>query len=163
MSPFGNLLRRLTWRERRGVKRKSPAALVAYYWDGATPVAHVVRNVSASGLYLVTEQRWYPKTMIKMTLRRNDLPDNAAGNSIEMIVGVVRGDTDGVGLRFVLEHGYESDPSRRTSRATLKRFLQALDESGETDAVEYIAPLSAPGTSEGSIVEQPLQQLEKKP
>ena len=98
MSPFSNLWRRLTGRERRGAPRKNPAALVAYYWDGATPVAHVVHNVSTSGLYLITEQRWYPKTMIKMTLRWKDLPDDAAGNAIEMIVGVVRGDTDGVGL-----------------------------------------------------------------
>jgi hypothetical protein len=160
MSPFGSLLRRLTGRERRRAERKSPAALVAYYWDGATPVAHVVRNVSTAGLYLVTEQRWYPKTMIKMTLRRKDLPDDAAGNSIEMIVGVVRGGADGVGLRFVLEYSYESHPSRRASQKTLRKFVQALRERDETDAREYVVPFSGLGISEGAIVEQPSQQPE---
>jgi hypothetical protein len=158
MSPFGSLMRRLTGRERRTAERKNPAALVAYYWDGATPVAHVVRNVSTSGLYMVTEQRWYPKTMIKMTLRRKDLLDDAAENSIEMIVGVVRGDTDGVGLRFVLEYSYESHPSRRATHKTLKKFVQALRERSETDAREYVVPFSALGISEAGIVERPSQQ-----
>ena len=34
--------------------------MAAYYWNGAAPKAHTVRDISSTGLYVVTEERWYP-------------------------------------------------------------------------------------------------------
>ena len=122
MSPFAVLLRRLTGRERRGARRKTPASLVAYYWDGAAPTAFPVRDVSVLGLYLETEQRWYPRTMVTMRLQEPSL-NAEAGNSIELIGLVTRAGNDGVGFRFVSDHSNGS-PSNKA----LKNFVDTLEE-----------------------------------
>jgi hypothetical protein len=46
--------------------------LAAYYWNGALPAAHGIRDISSSGVYVVTEERWYPGTLVLMTLQRTD-------------------------------------------------------------------------------------------
>ena len=123
MSPFAVLLRRLTGRERRGARRKIPASLVAYYWDGAAPTGIPVRDVSVLGLYLETEQRWYPKTMITMRLQTPGLTDKEAGNSIELIGLVIRAGGDGVGFRFVSDHTNGS-----LSNKAIRNFVDTLEE-----------------------------------
>ena len=57
-------------KERRRAERQPAPPLVVYYWDGAAPAAHAVRDVSLTGMYLATEQRWYPNTLIRMTVVR---------------------------------------------------------------------------------------------
>ncbi|HEY6764483.1 MAG TPA: hypothetical protein VI386_06905, partial [Candidatus Sulfotelmatobacter sp.] len=51
---------------------KSPL-LVAYYWDGAAPTSHKIQNISSTGFYLTTKERWLPGTMVTMTLQRTDI------------------------------------------------------------------------------------------
>jgi len=42
--------------------------LAAYYWDGAVPVPHEVREVSTQGAYIVTSEKWYPGTIMNLSL-----------------------------------------------------------------------------------------------
>ncbi len=60
---------RLRSGERRKAERIADPRLVAYYWDGDKPKGHVVRDISATGLYLLTEDRWYPRTLVRLTLQ----------------------------------------------------------------------------------------------
>jgi hypothetical protein len=53
----------------RNAPRESLPGLAAYYWTGAAPKAHNIKDISTSGLYVVTEERWYPGTLILMTLQ----------------------------------------------------------------------------------------------
>jgi hypothetical protein len=41
----------------RRVSREPAPGLAAHFWTGAAPEAHRVRDVSSSGLYLVTDER----------------------------------------------------------------------------------------------------------
>jgi len=97
-----------TWFERwwspdpRKAPRVKEPGLAAYYWNGAAPVAHGVRDISSSGLYVVTEERWYPGTLVLMTLQKTDHGEEWAERSIAVQSRAVRWGPDGVGLQFIL-------------------------------------------------------------
>jgi PilZ domain len=100
-SPLKFLLLRLLGREKRNAQRHSLSGLVAYYWNGGPPVAHDVRDISLSGMYLVTVDRWYVGTVIQMTIQETETTDVDSDRWIALQAKVVRHDTDGVGLTFL--------------------------------------------------------------
>ena len=115
----------------RKAARHAAPELAAYYWDGATPEAHSVRDISSTGLYVVTGERWYPGTLVLVTLHRTDEGEEAAERSISVQSRAVRWGKDGVGLQFIAPHA-EDARKRRDSirqgadRKKLDRFLQLL-------------------------------------
>jgi hypothetical protein len=123
-------LKKLFSRERRRAKRSHSVSLVAYYWDGAAPVAHVIRDISTSGLYLLTEQRWYPGTVIDMSLQKKGVSGNEEDHAIRITARAIRFGKDGVGLAFVLPYSQVPDPSKGVDLKTLKRFLQGVAIEG---------------------------------
>jgi PilZ domain len=127
MNPLRVWFDKLFSRERRRAHRKPSVSLVAHYWDGAAPVAHVVRDVSMSGLFLVTEQRWYPGTVIRMTLNYTDLPDADKHRAIQVLAKVTRAGGDGVGCSFVLSDGHPSTSTDELNSKTLNKFLRRLN------------------------------------
>lgn len=127
MRTLGRWLEGLLSGERRQAQRIRPLSLVAYYWDGATPASHSVRDTSTTGLYILTEQRWYPGTLVTMTLQRKDASDTDSDRSIMIKGRVVRSDVDGVGFEFVLPH--KQVRSREADMKTLNRFLRRLPEN----------------------------------
>jgi PilZ domain len=135
MTSLGTWLKDLFSRERRRAKRKITKSLVAYFWDGAEPVAHTVRDVSTAGFYLLTEQRWYRGTMIRMTFQEKGSSDKETGNSIEIMARVIRSGQDGVGFAFVLQHQDDFHPSKAVDMKALKRFLQNSGANHEDESV----------------------------
>jgi hypothetical protein len=114
--------------DRRESERSPAPHLMAYYWDGATPVPHRVRDINSSGMYLLTERRWYPNTLITMTLQRSDKSATDPERSIVVTTRVVRADNDGVGLAFILPRSRQARDSASTlatqaDRKTLQEFL----------------------------------------
>jgi hypothetical protein len=115
--------------------RKAPRdlspGLAAYYWNGSTPQAHGIRDISSSGLYVVTEERWYPGTLVLMTLQRTDEGEALEERSIAVQSRAVRWGNDGVGLKFVLPDAQDIKRGHNThtdgaDRKMLERFLQKL-------------------------------------
>jgi uncharacterized membrane protein (UPF0127 family) len=106
---------RLFSRDRRRAERHRPTPLLAFYWDGAEPMAHGIRDVSRTGIYLLTQHRWYQGTVVTMTLQR-----------AQAVAG---------GFAFVLS------PSRDSGRTegfenqvdvkTLHRFIKRVQLDGE--------------------------------
>ncbi len=118
--------------ERRQSNRQPTANLKAYFWTGATPKAHEVRDVSPTGLYLKTEERWYPGTVVTMTLQRTDVPEESTERTITVQSKAVRSDADGVGLEFVLPEGKDgletkNDFGKAANKKKLHRFLRFFD------------------------------------
>ena len=75
---------------------------------------------------MVTEERWYPGTLVLMTLQITDLGPEVAERTICVHSRAVRWGKDGVGLQFVLQND-SSDPSMAAAdRKALDRFLQRL-------------------------------------
>jgi uncharacterized membrane protein (UPF0127 family) len=61
--------------------RKAPRSalpwLVTYFFTGGRPIAHAIRDISVTGMYVFTEERWYPGTVVRMTLtdKRNQITE----------------------------------------------------------------------------------------
>jgi hypothetical protein len=86
---------------RRDSPRESLRGLVAYFYTGGTPEAQRVRDISQSGVYVCTAERWYLGTVVRMTL--TDRFEPTVERSITMNMAVVRCGEDGVGLKFLLQ------------------------------------------------------------
>ena len=116
--------------ERRKAERRAIPGLVAYYWDGGSPVAHSVREISLTGMYLLTGQRWYPGTVMTMRLQQMDSADADPDHSIAVHARVVGSDIDGVGLAFISPvasrstTGGEDAKNDAVDKKALDRFMR---------------------------------------
>lgn len=113
----------------RKARRESLDGLSAYFFTGGNPVAHSVRDISLTGMYVLTTERWYPGTMVRMTL--TDRHEPTAERSITLHATVMRSGDDGVGLRFVLQNPKDRRrPSDGTAEsadmAQVEQFLLKL-------------------------------------
>ena len=125
----------LTGKDRRRAERRVLPGLVAYYWDGGTPVAHDVREISSTGMFLLTHQRWYLGTLIVMTLQNREIAEDHPYRSITVRVKVAQVGANGVGLAFVRTDaprsmdgrcGTESNAAdKRTIDEFIHRWFQA--------------------------------------
>lgn len=129
--PPQNWLQRWWSPDPRRPPREPAPGLAAYYWNGAAPKPHTVKDISATGLYVVTEERWYPGTLILMTLQNTQAGEEIAERSISVLSRAVRWGNDGVGLQFVLKD--EETPRKGkvaqlegVSKNELVRFLGGL-------------------------------------
>jgi PilZ domain len=147
MKPHKNWFQRLMSGDRRKVERHRAPGLAAYYWDGGTPRAHALGDISATGLYLLTEERWFPRTIVRMTLQKDETSEDAA-ESIVVEAMVVRRGEDGVGLMFLPpeSHTLDGDNQRITEGAdkrTLEKFLKEILSSQGWITLECaLAPLT---------------------
>lgn len=122
--------------DRRRAQRHPLPGLVAYYWTGSAPKAYQIADVSSSGFYVLTEERWFPGTMVLMTLQRTDGAGRNLDDSIAIQSRVVRWGNDGLGLAFVPSRAVDpkSGEALRENGAdkkTLDRFLERLKEPAE--------------------------------
>jgi len=126
-----------SWLERwwspdpRKAPREVSPGLAAYYWNGSIPQAHGIRDISTSGLYVVTEERWYPGTLVLMTLQRTDCGEEVEERSISVQSRAVRWGNDGVGLKFVMPDAQDIKRGHDllkhgADKKTLERFLTRL-------------------------------------
>jgi uncharacterized membrane protein (UPF0127 family) len=126
--PFRNWLKRWWSADARKAPRQPAPRLSAFYWNGGTPNAHDIRDVSSTGLYLLTEDRWYPGTLILMTLQDLDGTENGTKPVISVKVRAVRSGNDGVGLQFVLsEDSLDGETVSEADKWRLKRFLERVN------------------------------------
>lgn len=124
--------------DRRTEARRGLPGIVAYYWDGSCSRAHDILNVSTGGSYMLTDERWYPDTILKITLentscRGYDSPPAGPTepSKICLAARVVRSGQDGVGLQFLFPGDGESVlegrfPDCSSDRRELKRFLERI-------------------------------------
>jgi hypothetical protein len=129
--PPQNWLQRWWSPDPRRAPRERAPGVAAYYWNGAAPKAHTVRDISATGLYVVTEERWYPGTLILMTLHNSQAGEQLAERSISVLSRAVRWGNDGVGLQFVLENEENAQNGKGlqldgVNKEDLAQFLQDL-------------------------------------
>jgi hypothetical protein len=113
----------------RKAPREPAPGLAAYYWTGGPPEARQVKDISATGLYVITEERWYPGTLVLMTLQVTAFGEEVAERTICVHSRAVRWGKDGVGLQFVLQHNAVDPSMAAADRKALDRFLQRLRKS----------------------------------
>jgi hypothetical protein len=114
----------------RRAKRFSTSNLVAYYWTGGAPFSYQVGDISATGVFLLTKERWAPGTLIQMTLQpQSGRVSN--DNSISVLSEVVRWGENGSGFNFILKDyenvmNYGIQPNEALDRKSVERFLQKV-------------------------------------
>ena len=94
--------------DRRSAPRMSDPALLVFYWNGAEPTPYRLRDISRTGTYMYTEDRWYLGTILQVTIQV-DSPEAKASNvdasrtnSVTLWSKIVRSGEDGVGMEFLL-------------------------------------------------------------
>ena len=86
---------------RRRTKLQYRPRLAAYDSSGAALNVQGIRDISASGLYLMTDERWPLGTRVALTLQKADAPEEMALPPIVVQLRVARWGGDGIGLAFV--------------------------------------------------------------
>ena len=129
------MLRFLHWLfpdvNQRRAKRFSTPGLVAYYWTGGAPYSYNVGDMSATGLFLLTKERWAPGTLIQMTLQRQDGKTSSPEDSICVLSEVVRWGENGSGFNFILSdyedvRDYGVPAGSTIDRKAIERFMQKV-------------------------------------
>jgi hypothetical protein len=116
-------------KDARKAAREALPGLNAFFFTGGAPQAHGVRDISPTGLYVFTSERWYPGTMVRMTL--TDSSEGSRERSITLNTTVMRCGEDGVGLKFVLNKGKrQQEPvdgiSFGADQAQILEFLKSV-------------------------------------
>lgn len=102
MSNLRSWLRKSSAGYRDRAERRPSPSLAAYHWDGSTPKENVVSNISASGAFLLTNQRWDPGETLSLTLQRKGPPERIPEHRFSLQARAVRHDGQGVAVAFVM-------------------------------------------------------------
>ena len=87
--------------QRRAVRLPMPG-LVAYFFTGGSPRPHPIKDISVTGFYMHTDERWLPGTIVRVTLQMVGASSEGRRDSITVHSRVVRWGPDGGGFEFVL-------------------------------------------------------------
>ncbi|HYV61738.1 MAG TPA: TadE/TadG family type IV pilus assembly protein [Bryobacteraceae bacterium] len=108
--------------KRRATRRAEPSMLV-YYWDGSVPEGRKIRDISGSGAYVITPERWYIGTIVRLILQGYKTTAEPEGGivssrSTSIPCRVVRHGIDGIGVEFMFSTSEE--------KKTLEEFLRTI-------------------------------------
>ena len=125
MSNFSRWLDNSSPDKRRSLRLPEPSLLV-YYWDGSVPEGRKIRDISTSGAYIVTPERWYIGTIVRLILqgyKTTPQPDGGIvpSRSTSIPSRVVRHGPDGIGVEFMF-----STPDEGKA---LREFLAAIPKT----------------------------------
>jgi hypothetical protein len=83
-------------------ERRSVPGLEAVHWTGSSPGLDIVKNISATGMYLVTRERWPEGEVNPVRLVYPELDEKDPAGEVTIETKAVRWDEDGMGLSFLL-------------------------------------------------------------
>jgi hypothetical protein len=95
--------------EQRGSIRRPANELVAYTGPEGEETKLEVGDISSSGLYLRTDERWELGKQVELSLQRNGPVADIHDRHVEVDVAAVRHGKDGIGVAFVLPQGTDLD------------------------------------------------------
>jgi hypothetical protein len=107
-------------------ERRSVDQFAAYRWNGTRLVQEAVRDISQTGVYIVTEDRWQPGTMVTLTLQREGPLETNSERRIDVRAKVARCGKDGMGLAFVF--GNDDGQTRQWESLSESLIQQAKPE-----------------------------------
>ena len=128
-------------KDRRVARRTMRPGLVAYYWDGGEPTSHDIVDISSTGLYLATDDSWYPGTQVMVTLQRVGAVEGDPDRSITVNAKVVRLGKNGIGFKLVMpeekvDQGLHGMALNGADRKAFHSFLQRLIDNQNQAIVE---------------------------
>src|SRR5579863_1911392 len=118
---FGWLEKFLAQPEADRAERRRVDQFAAYRWNGVALLQDRVRDISSTGLYLLTEERWQVGAVLALNLQREGELELDPARRITTQAKVVRCGTDGVGLTFLWS---KDDPESRRWDALLESLIE---------------------------------------
>ncbi len=88
-------------------ERRHVDGLGALHWTGRSPGLDDVKDISSSGIYIRTNERWPPGEVNSIRLTTDDVPEDDPDHEVEIKARAVRWGEDGMGLSFVLPENME--------------------------------------------------------
>jgi Flp pilus assembly protein TadG len=109
--------------EPRRAPRSIHPEILVHYWDGSAPEGRRIHDISRSGAFICTPERWYIGTIVRLILQRGPTATREGGAKIPMAsicipARVVRHGSDGVAVEFVFRN--------RQEEASFRTFLAAI-------------------------------------
>jgi hypothetical protein len=102
-------IRRIGHPDKPRAERRIPLGFVAWHANSPASKRSTVADISSSGLYLHTEERWPVGEVIPLAIAVEGWLEKGAQQQIAVQALVVRTDKDGVGLSFVLPAGFDPE------------------------------------------------------
>jgi hypothetical protein len=96
-------------KEQRSSIRRPARELAAFGGPEGEPKKHEVGDISSTGVYLRTEDRWEPGTKVALTLQRNGPEEHREDKRVEVEADTVRWGKDGVALEFAFPEAMRLD------------------------------------------------------
>jgi PilZ domain len=101
MSILSKLLANTGLIERRRDDRLPAPDLEVTFWSGKEQNRARIKDISNTGVYVVTKERWLPGTDVSLTLESKSNVDSRPRPSVQLEATTIRHGEDGVGLTFV--------------------------------------------------------------
>jgi len=95
--------------EKPRAERRIPSGFSVRRRNGALSKSATIRNISSTGLHIVTDERWPPGELVPLTVVAERFVEDQSGPQVEVHARVVRHAHDGLGLSFVLPDGLNPD------------------------------------------------------
>jgi len=148
--------------DRRRSERRTSPELAAYLWIGTLPKQASVRDISSSGVYLLTRERWAPGDVVSMTLQRRGPLEGSFDRRVAVQARAVRWGDDGIGLSFVLPSGMDlrlwESPLKSASEQTEPEDI--LREFRVASALAFLHRISpAAGDEVGRLLREGLSNF----
>jgi hypothetical protein len=109
MNEWKSWIRRLGYKENPRAQRRIPSGFAARRRDESASTPATIRDISSTGLYLLTEDRWPIDELIPLTIEVERVSDDPSEPRIPVQARVARHGEDGVGLTFVLPEGIDEN------------------------------------------------------
>lgn len=115
--------------DRRKADRVPASNIVAVRWAGDQMHRYEVEDVSATGVYILTDERPLPGTVFMITLTKPAKSPGGEDESLSVQVKVARWGSDGLGLEFVTTDALASHPGGHhleggASSIQIQRFIR---------------------------------------
>jgi len=111
--------------------RLTERELVVEYWDGVAPAGGGLRDISDSGAYIRTAERWYSGAIIRLICRGQKPSDKP----ISVLAQVVRQGSDGIAMEFMF--------ASKREREAFRKFLESVPAVAKKTAAPVPTPPSA--------------------
>jgi len=109
-------VKKLGYAEKKRAERRTPSGFTARRRNNANSEPATIRDISTTGLQIVTEERWPLGELIPLTVEVERLSEDRSEPQITVQARVARYAPDGIGLEFVLPEGL--DPNIWTALLT---------------------------------------------
>ena len=132
-------------------ERRSVEQFAAYRWNGTSLVQESVRDISPSGVYVITKERWQRGALVTLTLQREGPLEMNADRRLDMQAKVARSGKDGVGLAFVLPKNDPISLQWETLRANLIEEWKPADMLSlvrSNEAISFLAQICPQGAED---------------